>query len=275
MDYSLETVVSWAKRKWFVYPGSDIYGGLANAWDLWPYGTMLRKNILDSWYETFTQRRSDIIPLDAAILMNVKTWEASGHLWNFSDPLVDDKNTGERFRVDKIIEDVIEWFRKKIENNLTEYIRYWHNLLNINFDKKKLEILSLNEKLDLFDDVVDNINSFDNSKYTEEDKKIEKETKYLLEKLRNWWLDNVILDFLKEWDLQVDNLVPESWTFEQMKAFIEKYIPNNPNSWKKANWTDIRKFNLMFKTFQWVTEDNTATIYLRPETAQGIFVNFK
>jgi len=201
MDYNLETVVSWAKRKWFVYPGSDIYGWLANAWDLWPYGTMLRKNILDSWYQTFTQRRSDIIPLDAAILMNVKTWEASGHLNNFSDPLIDDKNTGERFRVDKIIEEVIEKMRKnKTEKEITQQI---------------------NEE---------------------------------------FW---------------VDNTVPESWTFEQMKSFIEKYISNNPNNWKKANWTDIRKFNLMFKTFQWVTEDNTATIYLRPETAQGIFVNFK
>ncbi len=201
MDYNLETVVSWAKRKWFVYPGSDIYGWLANAWDLGPYGTMLRKNILDSWYQTFTQRRSDIIPLDAAILMNVKTWEASGHLSNFSDPLVDDKNTGERFRVDKIIEDVIEKFRK---------------------NKSEEEIINQ----------------------------------------------------LKE-EFWVDNTVPESWTFEQMKAFIEKYVSKNPNNWKEANWTDIRKFNLMFKTFQWVTEDNTATIYLRPETAQGIFVNFK
>ena len=201
MDYNLETVVSWAKRKWFVYPGSDIYGWLANSWDLGPYGTMLRKNILDSWYKTFTQRRSDIIPLDAAILMNPKTWEASGHLSNFSDPLIDDKNTGERFRVDKIIEDVIERFRK---------------------DKTEEEIISQ----------------------------------------------------LKE-EFWVDNTVPESWTFEQMKAFIDKYISNNPNSWKKADWTEVRKFNLMFKTFQWVTEDNSATVYLRPETAQGIFVNFK
>ncbi len=201
MDYNLETVVSWAKRKWFVYPGSDIYGWLANSWDLGPYGTMLRKNILDSWYKTFTQRRSDIIPLDAAILMNPKTWEASGHLSNFSDPLIDDKNTGERFRVDKIIEDVIERFRK---------------------DKTEEKIISQ----------------------------------------------------LKE-EFWVDNTVPESWTFEQMKAFIDKYISNNPNSWKKAEWTEVRKFNLMFKTFQWVTEDNSATVYLRPETAQGIFVNFK
>jgi glycyl-tRNA synthetase len=112
MVYNLETVVAWAKRRGFVYPGSDIYGGLANAWDLGPYGTILRKNIYDIWYKEFVQKRQDMIPLDAAILMNPKTWEASGHLGNFSDPLIDDKNTGERFRVDKIIEDKIEEFRK-------------------------------------------------------------------------------------------------------------------------------------------------------------------
>ena len=201
MTYNLDTIVAWAKRRGFVYPGSDIYGGLANAWDLGPYGTVLRKNILDSWWKTFVQKRPDIIPLDAAILMNPKTWEASWHLGNFSDPLIDDKNTGERFRVDKLIEVKIEEFRK--------------------------------EKTD--EDI---------SKQLEEE----------------FW---------------VSNLVPESWTFEQMKAFIEKYIPNNPNTGKKADWTDIRKFNLMFKTFQGVIEDQANTIYLRPETAQGIFVNFK
>ena len=201
MTYNLETVVAWAKRRGFVYPGSDIYGGLANAWDLGPYGSLLRKNILDIWVKEFVQKRQDMVFLDAAILMNPKTWEASGHLANFSDPLIDDKNTGERFRVDKIIEEVIETFRK---------------------DKSEEVIISQLES--------------------------------------EFW---------------VDNLVPESWTFEQMKAFIDKYIPNNPNNWKKANWTDVRKFNLMFKTFQWVTEDSSSTIYLRPETAQGIFVNFK
>ena len=201
MTYNLDTVVAWAKRRGFVYPGSDIYQGLANAWDLWPYWSLLRKNILDSWVKEFVQKRKDMIFLDSAILMNPKTWEASWHLSNFSDPLIDDKNTGERFRVDKLIEEKIEWFRK--------------------------------DKTD----------------------------------------DNILID-LKE-EFWVENLVPESWTFEQMKAFIDIYISDNPNSWKKADWTDVRKFNLMFKTFQWVTEDNTSTIYLRPETAQGIFVNFK
>jgi len=202
MIYSLDTIVAWAKRRGFVYPWSDIYGGLANAWDLWPYGTMLRKNILDSWWKTFVQRRTDIISLDSAILMNPKTWEASWHLWNFADPLIDDKNTGERFRVDKLIEEEIT---RRLNQKITE--------------------------------------------------------------------DSLLCQLKQEFG--VENLIPESWTFEQMKAFIEKYIPNNPNTGKKADWTDIRRFNLMFKTFQGVIEEQANTIYLRPETAQGIFVNFK
>jgi len=201
MSYNLEIVVAWAKRKWFVYAWSEIYGGLANAWDYWPYGALLRKNILDIWIKEFVKKRQDMLLLDSVILMNSKTWQASWHLSNFSDPLIDDKNTGERFRVDKLIEQKIEVFRKSSK-------------------------------------------------------------------------DNKILSNLKE-EFWVENLIPESWSFEQMKKFIDKYIQNNPNTWKKADWTDVRKFNLMFKTFQWVMEDNTATIYLRPETAQGIFVNFK
>ena len=201
MKYPLEAIVAWAKRRWFIYPWSDIYGWLANAWDLWPYGAILRKNILDSWWKTFVQKREDILPLDSAILMNPKVWEASWHTENFNDPMIDDKNTWERFRVDKLIEEKIEAFRKQ-----------------------------------------------------ETDQEI-------LNRLKNgFW---------------VENLIPESWTFEQMKAFVEKYIPNNPNTWKKANWTDVRKFNLMFKTFQGVLEEEANVVYLRPETAQWIFVNFK
>jgi len=286
MDYSLETVVSWAKRKWFVYPGSDIYGWLANAWDLGPYGTMLRKNILDSWYQTFTQRRSDIIPLDAAILMNVKTWEASGHLWNFSDPLIDDKNTGERFRVDKIIEDVIEnwnnqlkWRierKKEIEDLFEEFLESkWYKASFNNYNNRS-DFIYATHNIDIYNEfVIKHLKhkDFNLNKYYNKDDFHWDESEFFWDYI-NLTIDNEITNQLKE-EFWVDNLVPESWTFEQMKAFIEKYIQKNPNNWKKANWTDIRKFNLMFKTFQWVTEDNTATIYLRPETAQGIFVNFK
>ena len=106
--FPLDTITAWAKRRGFVYPGSDIYGGLANAWDYGPYGIQLKKNIQDLRWKTFVQKRPDMIGLDAQILMHPKTWEASGHTANFDDPLIDDKNTGERFRADKIIEDKIQ-----------------------------------------------------------------------------------------------------------------------------------------------------------------------
>ncbi len=196
--HSLETIVSWAKRKWFVYPGSDIYGGLANAWDYGPYGVQLKKNIQDLRWKTFVQMRPDMVGLDAQILMHPKVWETSGHVDNFDDPLIDDKVTGERFRADKIIEDRLE---------------QWD--------------LSLGQLTDTYG---------------------------------------------------VKNLIPESRTFDQMHAFIVGEIPNNPNKKKKqaAEWTEVRKFQMMFYTHQGVVHDaDDAKIWMRPETAQGIFVNFR
>lgn len=194
MKYSLETIVSWAKRRWFVYPGSDIYWWLANAWDLWPYWVEIRKNISNLWWKTFVQERSDIIWLDAAILMNPKVWEASGHVGWFSDPLIDCKKCNSRIRADKIIEEHIY--------------------------KKKITVEELNSKL---------------------------------------W---------------VENLVPESWSFEIQRKFFDEYSIKCPNC-GGSDWTEIKKFHLMFKTFQWVHEDTANVVYLRPETAQWIFVNFK
>lgn len=193
--YALETIVAWAKRKAFVYPGSDIYWWLENARDYAPYGIQLKRNIEDLWRKEFVEKRADMVWLDAQILMHPKTWDASWHLTWFNDPLIDDKNTGERFRADKIIEDAIA------QHGLTK-------------------------------------------------------------------------DQLAE-ELWVENIVPESRTFEQMKAFIQTYIPKNPSSWKTAEWTDVRNFELMYYTFQGVLHDEHNKIWMRPETAQWIFVNFK
>lgn len=104
----LATVVAWAKRRGFVYPGSDIYGGLANARDYGPYGSQLRKNIMDAWWQFFVQEQPNIVGIDGAILMHPQVREASGHVNGFNDPLIDDKNTGERFRADKLIENRLE-----------------------------------------------------------------------------------------------------------------------------------------------------------------------
>jgi glycyl-tRNA synthetase len=191
---NLQQIVDLAKARGLVYQGSEIYGGLANAWDYGPYGSMMKENIKNLWIKEFVQKREDMTLLDSAILMNPQTWVASGHVGGFSDPLIDDKNTKERFRADKLLENLIESSSDK-----GEYLK---------------------------------------SKYG------------------------------------VTSLVPESWTLEKQTEVMKGEQVKNPTTGKPGDWTDAKKFNLMFRTFQGVTEDSSATIYLRPETAQGIFVNF-
>lgn len=182
-DISMEKVVALAKNRGFVYPGSDIYGGLANTWDYGPVGVELKNNVKKAWWRKFVQESKYNVGLDAAILMNPKAWVASGHVGGFADPLIDCKSCKARFRADKLIEDYLA-------------------------------------------------------------------------------------------DQKITDVTVDGWSNEKMEAFLqEKEIPC-PECGKK-DFTGIRQFNLMFKTFQGVTEDSKAEIYLRPETAQGIFVNFK
>ena len=182
MVKDMETIVNLCKSRGYIYPGSEIYGGLANTWDYGPLGVELKNNVKKLWRKKFIQEKKDIVGLDAAILMNPETWVASGHLTSFSDPLIDCKECKTRHRADKLIEE--------------------------------------------------------------------------------WAHDNK------------QDLIADGWTDEQMVNFINENKISCPNC-GKTNFTNIRKFNLMFKTFQGVTEDSTATVYLRPETAQGIFVDFK
>jgi len=179
---TMEKIVGLCKNRGYVYPGSEIYGGLANSWDYGPLGIELKNNIKKVWMKKFVQESKYNTNIDSAILMNPKTWEASGHLSGFSDPLIDCKECKTRHRADKLIE---EWMYK---NNCEQLVEGWS-------DEKMIEYMSANHIA----------------------------------------------------------------------------CPNCG----KENFTGIRKFNLMFKTFQGVTEDSTSTIYLRPETAQGIFTNFK
>ncbi|PID84488.1 glycine--tRNA ligase [Candidatus Gracilibacteria bacterium] len=190
---TMKDIVNLAQKRGFVYQGSQIYGGLANSWDYGPYGALLKENLKNLWIKEFVQKRTDMVLQDAAILMNPKVWVASGHVGGFSDPLIDDKNTKERFRADKLLEDLIE----NMEHPET-----------------------LKEK------------------YT------------------------------------VNNLVPESWTLEKQTEVMRGENVKNPNNGQVGDWSEAKKFNLMYKTKQGVTEDSSADIYLRPETAQGIFVNF-
>lgn len=198
----MKQLVDLAKAKGFVYQGSEIYGGLANTWDYGPLGSQLKENIKNAWIKQFVQKRPDMVLLDSAILMNPQVWVASGHVGGFSDPLIDDKLTKERFRADKLLEDCIE---KKTE------------MLGGDTGKTKL---------------------------------------YFVE------------------TYGVANLIPESWPLEQQGRVMREEKVKNPTTGKDADWTEVRKFNLMFQTSQGVTEDSSSTIYMRPETAQGIFVNF-
>ena len=183
-EKTMEKVVALCKGRGFVFPGSEIYGGLANTWDYGPLGVELKNNVKKAWWKKFVQENPYNVGLDAAILMNPQVWVASGHVGGFSDPLMDCKECKERFRADKVIEG---WCEE---------------------------------------------NGFDLGK-------------------------------------SVDAL-----SQAEMKEFVEEHNIPCP-SCGGHNWTDIRQFNLMFKTFQGVTEDAKNTVYLRPETAQGIFVNFQ
>ena len=184
MEKSMEKVVALAKARGFVYPGSEIYGGLANTWDYGNLGVELKNNVKRAWWQKFIQENPYNVGVDCAILMNPQTWVASGHLGGFSDPLMDCRECHERFRADKVIE-----------------------------------------------------------------------------------------DFAAENGIDLGGSV-DGWSQEEMMNFIKEHNVPCPTC-GKHNFTDIRQFNLMFKTFQGVTEDAKSTVYLRPETAQGIFVNFK
>ena len=179
VEKTMDKIVALCKNRGFVFPGSDIYGGLANSWDYGPLGVEFKNNVKKAWWKKFVQESPYNVGLDSAILMNREVWVASGHVGGFSDPLMDCKECKARFRADKLVED-----------HMTE---------------NGAEVASA-----------------------------------------------------------------DGWSNEQLKEYIEKNNIVCPKC-GKMNYTD----NLMFKTFQGVAEDAKAEIFLRPETAQGIFVNFK
>ncbi len=128
----MKQIVDLAKIKGFVYQGSEIYGGLANTWDYGPYGATLKENIKNAWIKNFVQKRTDMVLLDAAILMNPQVWVASGHVGGFSDPLIDDKLTKERFRADKLLENLIEDKQKEMGVDAAkEYFVSKYNVVNL------------------------------------------------------------------------------------------------------------------------------------------------
>ena len=178
---TMDKIVALCKTRGFIFPGSEIYGGLANSWDYGPLGVEFKNNVKRAWWKKFVQESRYNVGLDSAIIMNPEAWVASGHVGGFSDPLMDCKQCKARHRADKLIEDYA--FQNGTDDN------------------------------------------------------------------------------------------PAGWTFEEMANYIKEKDIACPLCGGKQ-FTDIKKFNLMFKTFIGVTEDSTNTVYLRPETAQGIFVNF-
>ena len=182
-NLTMDKIVALCNNRGFIFPGSDIYGGLANTWDYGPLGVEFKNNVKKAWWRKFVQESPYNVGMDCAILMNPETWVASGHVVSFNDPLMDCKSCKARFRADKLIEDYAN------EHGLTD-------------------------------------------------------------------------------------IHPDGWSNEKMSEYIAEQGIKCPEC-GKSDFTGIRKFNLMFKTFQGVNEDTASQIYLRPETAQGIFVNFK
>jgi len=181
MDDRMEKIISLCKRRGFIYPASEIYGGFANAFDFGPLGSQLKKNLKDLWWRRFVTEREDIVGLDSAIIQNPKAWVASGHVGSFSDPLVECKKCHQRFRADHL-EEFENWFREIA-------IKTGVGAVNLTDEQKKMKVCPIDRH--------------------------------------------------------------------------------------GHDFAEAKEFNLMFKTFVGVTEDSVSTAYLRPETAQGIFLSFK
>ena len=180
----MKDIVNLCANRWFVYPGSDIYGGLANSWDYGPYGSLMKDNIRNLWKKEFVQKRMDTMMIDCSLIMNPRVWEASGHVWGFSDPLMDCKNCKARWRADKLVDDTITSWAASPE---------WY--AGDKTDSKRLS------------------------------------------------------QIVKEMNISCPDC-------------------------ESMDFSEIKKFNLMLKTYLGVTEDGASQAYLRPETAQGQFVDF-
>lgn len=211
---TMEEIVNLAKRRAFVYPGSEIYGGFANTWDYGPYGVLLKNNVKAAWWADNVMKRADVVGLDAAILMNPKVWEASGHLKNFTDPLVEDVLTKKRYRADKITK------------------------VGTQADMEVLASANFKDRDDAFKQILDGYFASQGQEVAV----------------------GVQLAFDEIFAILSDNGL-ELYFVDEEKRFVVATAP--------------KAFNLMFKTHAGPVEDGANVVYMRPETAQGMFVNFK
>ncbi|HEY4326018.1 MAG TPA: glycine--tRNA ligase [Mucilaginibacter sp.] len=252
-DELFKNVISHAKEYGFVFPSSEIYDGLSAVYDYGQFGSELKNNIKTYWWKAMVQMNENIVGIDSAIFMHPKIWEASGHVAGFSDPMIDNKITKKRYRADQLLEDKI-----------TEEFNYaFHNVSGY-----------INEKYpDLNSDILTVQQMFLIRERVKEGKEVEFD------------LTNKAEDYYKK--LQTNNsFLKASDLLKKMNkalndenlANLRELIINNeivdPNGKEKPDWTDVRQFNLMFSTQMGAVADDADLVYLRPETAQGIFVNY-
>ena len=220
----IKKIISHSKEYGFIFPSSEIYDGLSAVYDYAQNGVLLKNNIREFWWKSMVQMNSDIVGVDASILMHPKTWEASGHVDAFNDPLIDNRDSNKRYRADVLIEDYCE----KIEGKINKEIQKAKKKFGADFDQAKF--IKTNKRVSDYFNKIDFI-------------------KKRLTKL-----------------LDDDNL-------NGLKSLIEELKINCPISGSN-NWTDVKQFNLMFDTMVGSSDESSTKIFLRPETAQGIFVNY-
>lgn len=223
-DNLFKKIISHAKEYGFVFPSSEIYDGLAAAYDYGQNGAELKNNIKEYWWKAMVQMNEEIVGIDASIFMHPTTWKASGHVDAFNDPMIDNKDSKKRYRADVLIEDYIAKIEAKIDKEVTKAAKRFGD----DFDKE--QFTATNPRV---------------LRYTEQIGDINARMKAAM----------------------------DGGDLNQLKALIEELGIADPVSGSK-NWTDVRQFNLMFSTELGSLAEGANKIYLRPETAQGIFVNF-
>jgi len=220
----LKKIISHCKEYGFIFPSSEIYDGLSAIYDYGPFGVELKNRIKNSWWKSTVQENENIVGLDSAIFMHSKTWEASGHINAFNDPLIDNKDSKKRYRADNLVEDEITKYNVKINKEIKKAQKKYGDSFDLdNFKSTNTRVVNYYNKIKIYSDRLSDC-------------------------------------------LQSNNMA-------ELKCLIDDMEITCPVSGSK-NWTDVRKFNLMFKTKMGAIEQGASDLYLRPETAQGIFVNF-
>jgi len=239
----MEKLVALCKRRGFIFPSSEIYGGIGGFWDYGPLGVELKRNIKDAWWTDVVRKRDDIVGLDASIIMNPKVWEASGHVGGFNDPMVDCKQCKARFRADQLF-----WFHIEDADHNTMWARTIHTT---NLAQAESALESHLKRLGR-----------------------EKNISYLKKNLDVRFIDRS--GDLAHFDVYRGGAIAARGELAKPKwKSADTHKVTCPACGTAGSLTEPRKFNLMFKSHAGAAEDSASVVYLRPETAQGIFANYK